>query len=358
MKKKFLALTLVMSMCLSMSACGNTNTKGSESEPTVSSDVQAPGEVTPEGSNGEASDAAPADGLSVTEDDVRSMMLALNEQMQENLSMTADSYVVDAEKGEVSKMMTMQFSQNDSFSYVKIAAPTIQMEVFSEEDGHLYVDMSAETAEEGADTSEAYFDGTRYHQLSKAEPKEGEESGESSVSEIADSMENPVDDFDSDTNFVIYNQVVADGYTIVATAFDHEGAEQHMLLYIKDDAIEKIVVSAAAEDAAPLSTGEQTASATEAYAVMYLNVSAPDSIPAYFDTVEFTDADEVGMTAAFGMMAVMFSMMGEEDGNGETIVPTGEWAANAGGLTMSEVEEIRTLLDVDTQYLTETTTAA
>ena len=84
--------------------------------------------------------------------------------------------------------------------------------------------------------------------------------------------------------------------------------------------------------------------------MVYLKPVVPASVPEYFNTVEFTDADEVNSAAAFGLMGILFSAMGAGDDSEENIAYTGEWAANAGDLAVSEAEEIKTLLDLNTVY--------
>ncbi|MBR1854410.1 MAG: hypothetical protein IJ794_14930 [Lachnospiraceae bacterium] len=351
MKKKILAPVLVMSMILSMTACNSASTVNdtpSGESAQVSSEIDS---SKASESNKESSIEASKEIAELTEDDVKAMMLSVSERMEKNPSMNMELYTVA--DSDISKMMVMSMAKNKDteLTYVKLGAPVMQMEVYSEKDGHLYVDMSmgADQAEaEGADSTEGvYFDGTNYHALEKAEPKEGAETSDITGS-MTDSMENPAGNFDENTEFVIFNQTKYEDYTIVAIAVnDDEKGEQHMLLYVKGGVIEKIVASAATDT----DTTETSATLTEAYMILSMDADAPAGVPAYFDTVEFTDADQVSMSVAFGMMGIMFSMMGTTDENGEALVPTGEWVANAGGLTMAEVDVIRELIDLDDTYL-------
>ena len=352
MRKKFLALSLVMSMILSMTACNSAktvnNTTPSSTPPSVaSSEAEKPTE------SSEPSSEAPVESAGITEEDVRAMMTAMGEQLETNPSMNMETYAVTG--SDVSKTFEMAFAEDTAtgMNYIKVAAPVAQMEVYTEKDGHLYVDMSAQATEEqianAEDAGTIYFDGTRYHSLQKAEPKEGS-STEDITGELTESMENPAADFENE-NFVIFNQREAGDYTIVAIAtksekeddFSEEPApakEQHMLLYVKEGVIEKFVMSAAAStgDMSMSLTPGETDEKTESYMVAMLGSESAVKIPDYFNDIEYSDADEVGMTAAFGMMGIMFSMMGTTGEDGEEFVPAGEWAANAGALTMDEVE--------------------
>lgn len=365
MKKKLLALSLVMSMILSMTACNSAktvnNTTPSSTPPSVaSSEAEKPAE------SSEPSSEAPVEDAGITEEDVRAMMAALSEQLEKNPSVDMETYAVVG--SDITKTLVMAFAQDKEteLSYIKFAAPIAQMEVYAEKDGHLYVDMSAEVSGDeaaGAENADAvYFDGTKYHSLQKAEPKEGS-NAEEITGELTESMDTPADGFDENTNFVIFDQKTDGDYTIVAIATKDEPdedsftepKEQHMLLYVKDGVIEKFVMSAVADTnglGTSLTAGESSEK-TEAYMVARLGGDTPVKVPDYFDNIEYSDADEVGMTAAFGMMGIMFSMMGTTGEDGEEFVPAGEWAANAGALTIDEVEVIRELIDLDTEYLNE-----
>ena len=306
-------------------------------------------------------DTVSEDTAKLTEDDVKAMMAAVDVQMKKNPDMAMDVYTVSG--NDVSKAFVIGFAKTeDGIGYAKIASPAVQMEIYREEDGHLYVDMAAEVSEDEVAQSEdegtVYFDGKKYHYLQKSEPQEGvadEENGDITT-ELADTMDNPA--FDKDSEIIIYNQKEADGYTIVATAIKGSGktsdeslslsddfgkgtdAEQHMLLYVKDGTIDKIVASSSEQDATK-----------EAYSIMTIGGSGTITIPEYFNDVEYTDAAELEQTAAFSMFAVMMTMMDTE----QETVPTGEWAANAGAVSMEDVELFREMLEAGTYYFPDST---
>ena len=113
-----------------------------------------------------------------------------------------------------------------------------------------------------------------------------------------------------------------------------------MLLYVKDGTIDKIVASSSEQDATK-----------EAYSIMTIGGSGTITIPEYFNDVEYTDAAELEQTAAFSMFAVMMTMMDTE----QETVPTGEWAANAGAVSMEDVELFREMLEAGTYYFPDST---
>jgi hypothetical protein len=358
MKKRMLALFMCGMLGISsLIGCGKEEPAPVTSEEVTTSTVseEAVSENAETVSDDTVSDDIVSENMAkLTEDDVKAMMAAVDVQMKKNPDMAMDVYTVSG--NDVSKAFVIGFAKTeDGIGYAKIASPAVQMEIYREEDGHLYVDMAAEVSEDEVAQSEdegtVYFDGNKYHYLQKSEPQEGvadEENGDITT-ELADTMDNPA--FDKDSEIIVYNQKEADGYTIVATAVKVPGktdtygytdadTEQHMLLYVKDGTIDKIVASSSEQDATK-----------EAYSIMTIGGSGTITIPEYFNDVEYTDAEKLEQTAAFSMFAVMMTMMDTE----QEIVPTGEWAANAGAVSMEDVELFREMLEAGTYYFPDST---
>lgn len=357
MKKRMLALFMCGMLGISsLIGCGK------EEPAPVTSEEAAPSATVSEEAVSENAETVSDDTVSddivsentakLTEDDVKAMMATVSEQMKEKPDMAMDVYAVSG--NDVSKAFAIGFAKSDDgIGYAKIASPAIQVEIYREEDGHLYVDMSAEVSEEEAAESEdegtTYFDGKKYHYLQKSEPQESVSDDEDITTGVTDAMDNPVSEFDKDSEIIVYNQKEADGYTIVAAAVKDSGetsdesfsggfgkdAEQHMLLYVKDGTIDKVVFSSSEQDATK-----------EAYGITTIGGSGEIKIPEYFNDVEYTDAAELEQTAAFSMFAVMMTMMDTE----QETVPTGEWAANAGSVSMEDVELFREMLEAGTEY--------
>lgn len=290
-------------------------------------------------------DTTVAESTELTKDEIREMLGAMGERMEENPSFFSETYAVEGT--DVTKTMVMGFSQDSAsgLGYVNIAAPAMQMEIYVEKDGHLYVDMSTEVPDEvpedeAEDSENIYFDGTKYHSLEKAEPKEGGDAQEITESFAGSSYDTSF--FNSDDMEIISQKTDGENTLVSIAVKDNTGysiEEKHVLLYIENGQITRFVVSAEAEPG--------NSAQTEAYTVATIGSQSPVSIPEYFDTIEYSDADEVSRNAMFGMMAIMFTMADTENAP----EPVGEWVANAGSLSISDVEQIRELLDAGTSYL-------
>lgn len=400
MKKKLLIFTLAFSMVFPLTGCqsitnrsngnstksitreveDNSDTTKKDSYTTTQSDVSNDNEKTEtnnqeignqETSNQETNNTT--EKTSFTNDEIKTLLKSVVEKMDTDKNIAVDSYIVDKDNNSVAKAMTLQVSAKENGpTYFKMASPIMQLEMYAneKESEYTYLDISidkdslttSDVSEE--DVANAYFDGQRYHMLTKAKVSNKDAQSNGSSFAFTDTTSDAVT-FDDSTEFVVYDQKQVNGYTVVGVAYTSEEddltnsspkiqKEQHLVLYLKDNNIDKIIVSGDA-----VSTSEDTdelsatlgVEKTESYSLLNFNASYPNSIPSYLENAEENTEEEFTMNAAMSIFAISFSMMGLEDENGETVKPAGEWSPNAGELSMEDVQIIRDTINLDTFYI-------